>query len=128
MAECLISCCSTLSALWLGSASDCGLCWGQLFLEFVGSLRSQLSSGLLLTAPFLIRLALDVVSGWETQAAEGIAGVGLGFNVYEGRAIACCHQVVDGPHVNEDLSDLAHLISLDLPKKYRLFWVEALDG
>ena len=81
-----------------------------------------------MTAPFLIRLALDVVSGWRTQAVEGFVGVGLGFKVYEGRVIACCHQVIDGSYVREDLPNLAHLISLDVPKKYRCFCVEALDG
>ena len=93
MVVCLISCRSTLCALCLGSACDCGLCRRQRYLEIVGSLRPPLSSGL--TAPFLIRLALDVVSGWRTQAAEGFAGVGLGFEVYEGRAsvIAYCQQL-----------------------------------
>ena len=46
MVACLIACCSTHSALRLGSAWDCGSCGRQLILEIVGSLCPPLSSGL----------------------------------------------------------------------------------
>ena len=42
--------------------------------------------------------------------------------------MACCHQAVDGPHVSEDLSNLARWIILDIPKKDRCFRVDALES
>ena len=79
-----------------------------------------------LTAPFLVRLTLNVVSRWRTRSAKGFSSVGLRFKVNEGSAIACCHQPVDGPHVCEDLSNLAHLMILDVPEKDGCLWVEVL--
>ena len=42
--------------------------------------------------------------------------------------MACYHQAVDGPHVSEDLSNLARWIILDIPKKDRCFRVDALES
>ena len=54
--------------------------------------------------------------------------VGLGFKVYEGSVMACCHQTLDGPHISEDLSNLVRLIILDIPEKDRNFRVDALES
>ena len=64
------------------------------------------------------------------SSAEGVLSVGLGFEGYEGSVMACCHQAlaVDGPHVSENLSNLACWIIPDVPKKDRCFRVDVLES